>query len=53
VLLGASVVVLEGLILKDVPAGDYLLAALPMKLDRADGAPARAILISTDQPSLL
>jgi arylformamidase len=48
VLLGASVVVLEGLNLKDIPPGDYELAALPLKLEGADGAPARAILIRND-----
>jgi arylformamidase len=45
VLLSESVVVLEGLDLSDVPAGDYQLVALPLKLDGADGAPVRAILI--------
>ena len=44
VLLEQSVVILEGLNLLDVPAGDYELVALPIKLDRADGAPVRAIL---------
>lgn len=46
VLLERSVVILEGLTLKDVPAGSYQLVALPMKLDQADGAPVRAILMS-------
>ena len=36
-LLGAGVVVLEGLDLRDVPAGEYDLAALPLKLAGADG----------------
>lgn len=44
VLLAASVVILEGLDLSRVPEGDYELIALPMKLDRTDGAPVRAIL---------
>ena len=46
VLLKKSVVILEGLNLLDVPAGDYQLVALPMKLSRADGAPVRAILMN-------
>lgn len=43
-LLGAGVVILEGLNLVDVPPGDYELIALPLKIAGADGAPARAIL---------
>jgi len=45
-LLGAGVVVLEGLDLRHVPAGEYDLAALPLKLAGADGAPARVVLRS-------
>ena len=44
-LLGAGVVILEGLDLRAVKAGPYWLACLPWKLRGADGAPARAILI--------
>ena len=43
-LLRANVVVIEGLNLHDVPAGDYELLALPLKLRGADGAPGRVIL---------
>jgi arylformamidase len=46
VLLGAGVVILEGVDLSEVPAGRYTLYCLPLKLDKADGAPARAILVS-------
>lgn len=45
-LLGADVVVLEGLMLRHVEPGDYFLACLPLKLDGSDGAPMRAVLIS-------
>ncbi len=45
VLLERNVVILEGLNLGDVPAGDYSLTALPMKIRGADGAPVRAILM--------
>lgn len=44
-LLGAGVILLEGADLSAVPPGDYLLACLPVKLEGADGAPARAVLI--------
>lgn len=46
VLLQAGVVVVEGLNLSQVPRGFYDLYCLPLKLVGADGAPARAILIS-------
>ena len=44
ILLGADVVVLEGLNLAGVEPGRYELLCLPIKLKGADGAPARAIL---------
>jgi len=44
-LLGAGTVLLEGLRLSDVKEGIYLLAAQPINLGGADGAPCRAILI--------
>jgi arylformamidase len=43
-LLRASVVIVEGLNLAEVPPGDYEVMALPVKLRDADGAPARVIL---------
>jgi len=46
-LLGAGVIILEGLNLAAVPPGDYELIALPLKIEGADGAPARAILRTT------
>lgn len=36
--------VLENLVLDDVPAGDYELIALPLKLMNADASPVRAVL---------
>ena len=36
--------ILEGIVLKDVPAGVYQLAALPLKITGADGSPVRAVL---------
>lgn len=44
VLLGASMVIIEGLDLRSVGSGTYNLVCLPLKLLGADGAPARAIL---------
>ncbi len=44
-LLGAGIIVVEGLNLKDVPAGDYTLACLPLKIKNGDGGPARALLL--------
>jgi arylformamidase len=36
--------ILEGLVLDEVPPGDYELIALPLKLDRLDSSPVRAVL---------
>ena len=43
-LLSHGVVVLEGLLLADAPAGTYALECLPVRLRDGDGAPARAYL---------
>jgi len=48
VLLGAGMVVIEGLDLSEVEPGSYLLYCLPLKLGGADGAPARTILVRED-----
>lgn len=45
-LLGAGMVLLEGIDLGSVAAGDYELVCLPLKIRGGDGAPARAILIT-------
>jgi len=36
--------ILENLVLDDVPPGDYELIALPLKLSNMDAAPLRAVL---------
>lgn len=46
ILLGAGVIVVEGVNLVDAPAGNYELICLPMKLVGVDGAPVRAVLKS-------
>jgi arylformamidase len=45
-LLGAGVVIIEGLQLSDPPAGEYELICLPLRLKGLDGAPARCVLRS-------
>jgi arylformamidase len=40
-----GVAVLEGLSLKDVPAGEYTLIAFPLKISGADASPVRAVLM--------
>lgn len=44
-LLERGIIILEGLRLADVAAGEYMLIALPIKIRNAEGAPTRAILI--------
>jgi arylformamidase len=39
-----NISVLEGLVLDDVPEGEYQLIALPLKIKDADASPVRAIL---------
>jgi len=45
-LLDARIVVIEGLEMPDVEAGDYFLVCLPLKIANGDGGPARAVLIN-------
>ena len=42
--------ILEGIVLDDVPAGDYELIALPLKLRGLDASPVRAILRKMPTP---
>ena len=44
-LLASGVVILEGLDLRQVPAGAYLLVCAPLNVVGAEGAPARVFLI--------
>lgn len=43
-ILRAGIAILEGLVLGDVVAGEYELMALPLRLERFDGSPVRAVL---------
>ena len=45
IMLGAEIVLLEGIRLGEVEEGVYMLNAAPLNLGGADGAPCRAILI--------
>ena len=45
ILLGADVVLLEGLVLSHVPEGKYFLTAAPLNLGGCEGAPCRAMLV--------
>ena len=47
-MLGARVVLLEGVRLGEVPEGVYLLHAAPLNLGGTEGAPCRATLIAAD-----
>ena len=46
IMLGAEIVLLEGIRLSEVPDGVYLLNSAPINLGGSDGAPCRAILMS-------
>jgi arylformamidase len=45
-LLGAGIWILEGLRLKEVPQGQYILLTMPMKIKGTEAAPARVALLS-------
>ena len=49
ILLGADVVLLEGIRLSEVSEGVYFLNAAPLNLSGSDGAPCRAILIEDER----
>ncbi|MES2178733.1 MAG: cyclase family protein [Gemmatimonadota bacterium] len=44
-LLENGVIIIEGLVLSEPPAGNYELRCLPIKVGAIDGAPARAVLV--------
>ena len=46
ILLGADIVLLEGIVLTDVAEGKYMLSAAPLNLAGCDGAPCRAFLMT-------
>ena len=46
-LLGANIILLEGIRLSGVSEGVYFLSAAPLNLYGADGSPCRAVLLDT------
>lgn len=44
-LLSNHIGIIEGLRLKEVSTGEYLLSALPLRIEGVDGSPIRAVLI--------
>ena len=48
IMLGAEIVLLEGIRLEKVPAGKYFLNAVPLNLGGADGSPCRATLLEME-----
>ena len=49
ILLRQEIVLLEGIVMKNVPEGRYFLSAAPLNLNGADGAPCRACLIDWEE----
>ena len=49
IMLGAQIVLLEGIRLVAVPEGAYILNAAPLNLGGADGSPCRATLMKIDE----
>ncbi len=45
-LLGAGIVIIEGLRLKSIEAGDFLMVAAPLSIPDVEAAPARVLLLS-------
>ena len=43
-LMEGGIVIIEGLRLKDIEEGEYMMYALPLKIRNGDGAPARVVL---------
>ncbi len=49
ILLSGGVILLESLLLTDIKPGNYEMLALPLRLQEADGAPARVLLRPLNQ----
>jgi len=45
ILMGNKIVIIEGLVLKDILEGEYTLIALPLKIKNAEASPIRAVLL--------
>jgi len=53
ILLAREIALLEGILLKNIPEGQYFLNAAPLNLGGADGAPCRAYLIDWEPCDLM
>ena len=49
ILLKRGIALLEGIVLRDVPEGKYVLSAAPLNLAGAEGAPCRAYLMDMEE----
>ena len=49
ILLKQGIALLEGIVLRDVPEGKYVLSAAPLNLAGAEGAPCRAYLMDMEE----
>jgi len=47
-LLGSGIVIVEGLVLENVPPGEYEAVMLPMKIKGGNGSPVRAVLLQKE-----
>lgn len=45
ILFDQGIIIIEGLRLRDIQAGEYFMMALPLKIKGTDGAPARVVLM--------
>ena len=45
ILFNKGITIIEGVRLKEIEVGEYLMCALPLKIKGVDGAPARVVLI--------
>lgn len=44
ILMESGIIIIEGLRLKDINEGDYMMYALPLKIQGGDGGPARVVI---------
>ncbi len=47
-----DILVLENIVLRDVPAGEYTLLCLPLRMKGAEASPVRAVLMPRGNPGL-
>jgi arylformamidase len=47
-LLGAGIVIIEGLVMGEVPPGEYEMIALPLNIKGGNGSPIRVVLVEDE-----